>query len=572
MIAWNRQWVAARVMVALVWGLTATAAVAAVPMQATTAPAPLSAATATAPARTIELNFPQSVPLSLLMEYVSDRLGINILYDQNLADRRVTILSPRPVAREDLVGVLNAALRISDLALAPLDVPDWLQVTVLDPRERAPAQQPIRFYKLKNSTAAEVLETLRSIRGQQRPGAVEIQTSDEVSGPSGPFGEMVQPGESIAPQQPAGSKRLGSPLSGSSSGGYPQQYGQSMTMPPQPPMSVSAAQRLQRQEAPHVLSAFEADGARVMADANTNQIIVIGPDAVQSTYQTLITALDQRRPQVLIETTIVGLDTSRNFRFGVEISTGDREGNNRLFTFSQFGLSEVDPDTGRLTLSPGIGLNGALITSDIADIIIQALKSTTRATVSSAPRLLVNDNATGLLTSTRQEPYESINASDTIATTSFGGFVEAGTTISLTPHISEDDYLQLEYEVELSAFAGDRVETTAGTVLPPARQQNSLASQVTVPDGYTIIAGGLNRSDTSETIDRVPILGEIPVLEYLFSNRNQLQNNTTLFVFIRPIILRHDKFADLKYLSDRDLAQVTDHGNFPASEPMLIRW
>jgi general secretion pathway protein D len=506
------------------------------------------------------------------MEYISDRVGINILYDQNLADRRVTILSPRPVAEEDLVGVLNAALRISDLALTPLDVPAWLQVTATDPAQRVPTQQPIRFYKLKNSTAADVLETLRTIRGQQRSTAFELQAGEVPS--ANPYGEALPPSESISPQQsPAERQRLGSPLRNTLSPGGPEsQYGPSTTLPPQPAMSSSAMQRAQRQEAPRVLAAFESEGARVMADANTNQIIVIGPEPVQQTYQTLIEALDQRRPQVLIETTIVSLDTSRNFRFGVEIAGGDRSGNNRLFSFTQFGLSEVDPDTGRLTLSPGIGLNGALITSDIADVIIQALKSTTRATVSSAPRLLVNDNATGLLTSTRQEPFESINASDTIATTSFGGFVEAGTTISLTPHISEDDYLQLEYEVELSAFAGDRVQTDAGTVLPPARQQNSLASQVTVPDGYTIIAGGLNRSDTSEVIDRVPILGEIPGLEYLFSSRDQKQANTTLFVFIRPIILRHDRFADLKYLSDRDLAQVTDHGNFPASEPMLVRW
>jgi type II secretory pathway component GspD/PulD (secretin) len=69
----------------------------------------------------------------------------------------------------------------------------------------------------------------------------------------------------------------------------------------------------------------------------------------------------------------------------------------------------------------------------------------------------------------------------------------------------------------------------------------------------------------------VPFLGDIPVLEYLFSNRTTTDQNTTLFVFIRPVILRDDKFEDLKFLSAEDVRQAGIPADFPTSEPLMMR-
>jgi general secretion pathway protein D len=283
----------------------------------------------------------------------------------------------------------------------------------------------------------------------------------------------------------------------------------------------------------------------------------------------LIRQLDKRRPQVLIECTVVTLDTTGNFALGVEIGRKSGTEDNQVITFSQFGLSEADPATGRLTLIPGVGFNGALVSTDIADVIVRAMEGSSRARVSSAPRILVNDNNTGTLTSVTEFPYASVNASDTVATTSFGDYSKAGTEITVRPHISEADYLQLEYSVSLSSFTGDPI-TQGGTLLPPPRKSDAIESQVTIPDGSTIIVGGLNTSNAIETIDRIPLLGRIPIVEYFFSSRSTSDATGTLFVFIRPVILRDDKFADLKFLSERDTRAAELPGDYPDSEPLAV--
>jgi general secretion pathway protein D len=178
----------------------------------------------------------------------------------------------------------------------------------------------------------------------------------------------------------------------------------------------------------------------------------------------------------------------------------------------------------------------------------------------------VNDNATGTLTSVAESPFTSVNASDTVATTSFAGYASAGTTVSVTPHISEDDYLRLIYSLTLNSFTG----AGAGGV-PPPRQTNAIDSEVVVPDGYTVIVGGLKRQDITETVQKIPLLGDIPVLEHLFRNTTLTQVDSALFVFIRPVILRDDLFLDLKYLSEWDLRKAEIPPEMPSSAPMLMR-
>lgn len=96
-------------------------------------------------------------------------------------------------------------------------------------------------------------------------------------------------------------------------------------------------------------------------DVNTNSIIVIADKSVQQVYKELIDALDQHRPQVMIEAKVVVLDTSDNFTLGIEVSGGDRTGTRKLFQFTSYGLSTVEPTTGALSLIPGRGFNWTLV-------------------------------------------------------------------------------------------------------------------------------------------------------------------------------------------------------------------
>ena len=86
-----------------------------------------------------------------------------------------------------------------------------------------------------------------------------------------------------------------------------------------------------------------------------------------------------------------------------------------------------------------------------------------------------------------------------------------------------------------------------------------------------MIVGGLTRQDMSYSETKVPIIGDIPIIKYLTGIRSGSDAESTLFVFIRPVILRDDKFEDLKYISDRDLELAEMPANFPTSEPIVMQ-
>ena len=306
-------------------------------------------------------------------------------------------------------------------------------------------------------------------------------------------------------------------------------------------------------------------GARISADTATNSLIVYAPANIQSLYEKLIRSLDQRRPQVLIQADIVAVDTSDNFSLGVEISAGDRKGAKRAFEFTSFGLSEVDPITGALTVKPSLGFNGVVVDPDVADVIVQALSEHRRGRVLSSPKILVNDNQTGVLNSVSSVPFEATNQFESSLITSVGGNQEAGTSIQVTPHINEDDHLQLEFDIEFSTFVG-----TGTAELPPPRQIDRVGSVVTIPDGKTVVVGGLKRSSEGDSFTGVPWLEKIPVVRELTSLRSEELSTTSFFVFLRPRILRDSQFRDLRFLSDLETGDAQLPADYPVSRPLLV--
>ena len=420
----------------------------------------------------------------------------------------------------------------------------------LDREEAVPEEQsPVRFYQLKNVKASEVLDTLRSVERTQRSerpsrsedgtGRLRMRDDWEVPGPNR-FDPRSDSGE--LPVPPAERTR-GSDLE------------------PRFPESQLLPDRLDLPRG----DVLPGD-AQVTVDENTNTLIVVAEPAVQTLYARLIEQLDRRRPQVLIEARVVAVDLDDRKNIGVEISGGDGIGTRKVFAFSSHGLSTVDAGTGALSLIPGLGFNGTLIDPKSADVVLRALANHSRSRVVSSPRLLVNDNATGVLESVSEVPFASVNASQTVATTSFAGFAVAGTTIRVTPHISEGDHLSLEFEVVVNDFTG-----AAANNLPPPRQTDSVSSEVVVPDGHTVIVGGLRRKRNTSDVSTIPIIENIPVINLLARDLEERSQYESLFVFVRPIILRDDKFKDLRHLSDVDHTEARIPNDFPQSLPVLIR-
>ncbi|MFG0260713.1 MAG: type II secretion system protein GspD, partial [Phycisphaerales bacterium JB041] len=185
----------------------------------------------------------------------------------------------------------------------------------------------------------------------------------------------------------------------------------------------------------------------------------------------------------------------------------------------------------------------------------------------SIPKVLVASNEQASLNSVLEQPYTTLNASDTVATTSFGGSSDAGTEVSVRPQIAEGDHLRLEYQISLSAFVGDAADPS----IPPPRQQNSIDSVATIPDGYTIAVGGIELTTEGYAETGIPLLSDIPLLGEAFKNRSKSGSRSRFYVFIRSTILRDRSFEDLKYLSDLRTSEVGIDDGWPEPEPRVIR-
>ena len=223
----------------------------------------------------------------------------------------------------------------------------------------------------------------------------------------------------------------------------------------------------------------------------------------------------------------------------------------RVFAFSSYGLSTVDPVSGALSIIPGLAFNGTLVDPDTADVVTRALVAHRRARVTSAPRILVSDNATGQLTSVEEVPFTSVNASQTVATTSFAGFAEAGTTITVTPRIRDEKSLQLEIAITVNTFTGGGSEG-----IPPPRQTEEVTSQV---DCARRAHGHPGRAQPR--VEFVRLHGTAVAQSHSDRARTDGAHldcgaSSSMFVFIRPIILQDDKFHDSEIHLRRRRAQA----------------
>jgi general secretion pathway protein D len=380
-------------------------------------------------------------------------------------------------------------------------------------------ERPYRIIRLKNSSAEELLGTLQAVMAAQEKAPV-------TGAPTATTPETVYPAKPPPPAS-AAPATTPTPAAGAPAG---------------------------RTSAPTVVA-----GTHITAVANkhTNAIILIGPPDEQEVLSAIIEALDVRRPQVMVEALVVEVDASRTLDIGVELSHLTGLAGNRVGGFTSFGFSTFNPNTGAVELGAATGLTGFLVLDSNVTALVNLFLEKVQGKIVSRPRTLVNDNESAAFVSEREEPFVQISAlASNTTTTSFGGYEKAGTTLKITPHISEADYLQLEIDVILSAFQG---KGTAAT--PPPRVTNNIQSKVTVPDNCTVLLGGLNRTDQTKTVDKVPLLGDIPILGFLFRHDVNVDTDSILYVFVKARIARAEDFSDLLKLSREASEQVLRQQN-----------
>ena len=259
----------------------------------------------------------------------------------------------------------------------------------------------------------------------------------------------------------------------------------------------------------------------------------------------MITQLDRPEPQVMISVLIAEVKLSDSVELGIEIAGQDLHfsedavlGPNGIIQgkgFDYVGGTDLG--------AAGLGLGGFnfTVTGEDFSFLLHAMQQNSRVEVLSRPILMVRNGEEGNITIADQVPIvESSRLSDTGQTQSTIGREDVGIVLTATPHISPDGYVTIEMKQEISSISGENIQLTEG-VSSPVFSTREVTTNVTVRDGETVVIGGLIQRRHSDGENKVPILGDLPLIGPLFRSTSVSESETELLVVLTVDVLRSDE-------------------------------
>jgi general secretion pathway protein D len=308
-----------------------------------------------------------------------------------------------------------------------------------------------------------------------------------------------------------------------------------------------------------------APSSIIQAYPPTNSIIITASEPVYRALRAVIDQLDQRRAQVFIEVLVVEVNASKGGEVGVQFNAAHNVGGDQsVFGGTNFSTSVGNNILGLMAnpTNVGAGLNVGLIQGSITvpgtniqianlQLLARALETDSNSNVLSTPNILTLDNEeakivvgqnvpfiTGTYTPTAgsaNNPFQTIERKD------------IGLTLRVLPTVSEAGAVKLKLYQEISSITNDKTLVQSADIITNKR---SLESTVLVDDHHVAVLAGLIQDDQSASVDKVPLLGDIPYLGSLFRYQTRAHRRTNLMVFLRPIVLK-DERATAELTNDR---------------------
>lgn len=320
----------------------------------------------------------------------------------------------------------------------------------------------------------------------------------------------------------------------------------------------------------------------IWADESTNALVITAPPKIMKAMNAVIDRIDIRRMQVLVESLIVEVSADKASELGVNWAVGDDDLDTAIgvtrFDSPVAGSGGIvglagaikgdDPALTAAALGKGLNLGvGRLSESGVSfAALITALASDGSTNIVGTPVLVTMDNEEAEIKVGQEVPFVTGSFTNTGATsggsaTSVNPFQtiqreQVGLSLKITPQINEGNAVLLKIEQELSALQAN-VRGAADLIT----SNRTITTSVIVEDGGTLVLGGLIQDDLTETQQRVPILGSLPIIGQLFRVDSTQKKKTNLMVFIKPTILRDDAQAAFEtnakynYVRDQQLAQ-----------------
>ncbi|NLW50440.1 MAG: type II secretion system protein GspD [Candidatus Brocadiaceae bacterium] len=307
-------------------------------------------------------------------------------------------------------------------------------------------------------------------------------------------------------------------------------------------VAAAAAQR-SVSEAASQAAASLAGEVRVVADSDTNSLLIMTAPGNFERVRAILDDLDRATPQVLIKVLIAEVTHDRTVDLGVEFSVLNLPNvTDDSVAFTDFGVASA---------TQGLIFRGV---GDDALATIRALEIEGKLEILSRPYILASDNQQATITVGDEVPFvTNTRTTETGQTINTIQYQDIGIILNVTPHINPDGLVIMDVNPEISAVTDSTVpisESLSATVI----NKRSASTRVAVRDGQTIVIGGLMEDRKTQGVRKVPILGDIPLLGALFRRTVTDKVKTELLIFLTPHVAPEPDM--LRAMSDDEMTGV----------------
>jgi len=256
------------------------------------------------------------------------------------------------------------------------------------------------------------------------------------------------------------------------------------------------------------------------AETETNSLLILTSTKNYEKIKPIIEELDKPVGQVLIKCLFAEITYSNNVDFGTEFSM--------LNLRSDGGSTQTSTVFGE----PLQGLFVNNISGDL-DVTLHALQESGKLNILSRPYILTSNNQAATITVGSQVPFATGETTSNVGTQTTTEYRDIGIILEVTPSINPDGLVNMTVRPEISSQSGDTVQISEKLDLPVFTTRSS-ETKVAVRDGQTIVIGGLIQDEIRDTIKKVPLLGDVPVLGHLFKRTEKEKAKTELLIFLTP--------------------------------------
>jgi general secretion pathway protein D len=290
---------------------------------------------------------------------------------------------------------------------------------------------------------------------------------------------------------------------------------------------------------------------KIVADKSTNALIVTGPLEEYQTVENVIKKLDIPRRMVYLESLIMEVNVQKDFAIGVQWSDGDGSviagfSGNEAKPYDTLNQMTSDPGSLPAGFSLGVlkkGIKIGDVTFPNLGAVVRAYKKDDDINVIATPQILTTDNKKAKIKVGENVPY--ITSKNTPIGSELQNYTnyeykDVATSLTITPQVNQAEVIRLEIGVEVIKLKGTDLTAT------PTTFTRTADTTVVIHNGETVVIGGMIGQDSTSGEYKVPLLGDIPLVGWLFKSRGDSHKKTNLYIFITPHIVENPaELADI---------------------------